>query len=194
METGDPKQVAVLAVVAVVALGFVFTRLPGKGLPTPPIAASAKPPAVVSRAGEPPLLRDPFSHPRLAPPKPKPTAVPETGSVRLAKAPDSLIGTLPPLGPLTGVASAPITVEATKPASKPPKPPAPSTTIIGLEAVAGAGDAVAFLAVGDAESQPFHASERVLGTIRLVRVDDGRVVLSGPKGHVILAVGEKVSL
>ena len=189
METGNPKQVAALGVVAVGAFGFLFTRLSGKSLsPLPPATTLAVRETPVQKAGVLVLSKDPFSHPHLAPAKKEsaPAEIPPKEAFHLLG--DLPTATLPgpdaPVGPLRPD----VTVE------KPTKSPAPVLTSVALEAVAGASDAVAFLSVGGAESRPFRLNDCVEGAIRLVRVDDGTVVLAGPKGRVTLAVGERRSL
>ncbi|RYG25340.1 hypothetical protein EON82_07450 [bacterium] len=75
METGNPKQVAVLGVMAVAAVGFLLSRLGGKALPVVTVASAEHKTesAITASLGSSTLLVDPFSHPKLAPAKPKPS-------------------------------------------------------------------------------------------------------------------------
>ena len=192
METGNPKQAALLGVLAVGAVGFLFTKLGGK--PSPAVLTD---PTVARRegkarpAGALTVGRDPFSHPRLAtkPEKPAGDAALATGLLPPPK-PMLLAGSFPAMGPLPSAETvAPVAVSVSS--VEPPKAPKIS---IGLEAVAGASDAVAFLSVGGADSQPFRPKDSVAGAIRLLRVGDGTAVLEGPGGRVTLEVGERRSL
>lgn len=190
METGDPKQLAVLAVMAVGALGFLVTRLGGKHDAPSQAKASASRSSVPRTAVAFNLVHDPFSHPRLAPKMEKPESVPSVALETKKRKSFSLIGSLPPADDAPLVV--PIAPKKTK--AEPLKPTVPESTIVGLEAIAGASDAVAFLTVGNAESLPFHPHQIVAGTIRLLSVGDGEVVLSGPKGPFTLGVGERKTL
>ena len=187
METGDPKQLAALGVAAVGALGFLGFQTLGR----PPLA---KPQATAQAEGRKeertarllPPTNDPFSHARLAPPKTVKEAAP---------APEPVIGkfvpmpeALPGIGPL-----APPDIRPVEEPEK-PKPKAPEGTHVGLEAIAGATDAVAFLTIEGGESQPYRPNDRIKGSIRLLRVEDGAVVLQGPKGERTLGVGERIRI
>ena len=195
METGDPKQLAALGVVALGAFGFLFSRLGGKApLPAVPATALARRETPVRPVGTFAFVNDPFSHPKLAPQEPK--VRPKAPDDSEKKPPTVMVGS-PSFGPLPlaeEIEKSPRPMEPPRSVAVAPNPPAPSLTMIGLEAIAGASDAVAFLSVGGAESQPFRPNDRVKGAIRLLRVEDGTVVLSGPKGEFTLDVGERKSL
>lgn len=194
METGNPRQVAILAMAAVGAVGFLVTRVGKRPVP-PPIAAAtaARRVAAVPAAAPLVLLKDPFSHARLAPVEPKAIQAPVEATP--AKPLPPLPGALPAVGPVDVQGTLPEVRKAApeKEARAAPKSE-PTTTTIGLEAIATASDTVAFLTVGGAESQPFRPGQKIVGAIRLVRAEDGAVVLSGPKGRVTLDVGERVAL
>ena len=196
MEIGNPKQVIALAVAAVGALGFLVSRL---GRPSLPPLASVGVEAPVEVSMRPRTLlasgKDPFSHPRLAPVVPKSPVESEPPTERK---PGPVTGRFAAFGPLPEIGEG--TTEAVplippKPREEPPKPSAlPIRTPIALEAVVGATDPTAFLSVDGAESRPFRANDKLGNGIRLVRIEDGAVVLSGPKGEVSLDVGERRSL
>ncbi len=193
METGNPKQVAVLAILAVGALGFLVTRMGGKAAP----AALAATAAAHASASHPfvalGVVRDPFSHPHLAQkvasnlstfPFPNPDKRPTF----------SMVGSLPSADRSPLVPTIP-TISKADPLPK-AVAPAPSSTgiTVGLDATAGATDSVAFITVGGAESRPFRPNERIQGSIRVLRVEDGSVVLTSPKGKLTLGVGERKTL
>lgn len=201
METGDPKQVAVLSVMAVGAVGFLFTRMGGKHAEPPKMAAAqraAAGPASVALT----LLHDPFSHPHLATKPTKPSA--EAPEEEPKGAPSPLMGSLPAasiLDPGSIGKDAPVTAVLppagpliAKKNHAPPRAAVPSPKTIGLEAIAGASATVAFLSVDGAESRPFGPREAVTPSVRVLRVEDGQVVLTGPHGKLTLGVGEKKSL
>ena len=201
METGNPKQVAVLGVLAVGAAGFLLARMGGK--PAPASAAAL----AVARLEDKPrpsgtltIGRDPFSHPRLATRTGSPSVEPGLAlgmGVPTVPKPKGLAGAFPAMGPLPpadGLGAPAGPVIAVAPSAEKPATTGPERTTIGLEAVVGASDAVAFLTVGGADSQPFRPKARVAGAIRLLRVGDGTVVLEGPRGRVTLDVGERKSL
>ena len=193
METGNPKQLATLAIVAVGAFGFLFSRLGGKSLPpiTPSTTLDRRDvPNLSARLFT--LVNDPFSHPKLASVETKTEA-----PVRLAAKPPKPMKGFPDMDPLPVPGMTPPEsnpMEPPPPVATVPKAAAPSAVTIGLEAIAGASDAMAFLTVGGAESQAFHPNDRIRGAIRLLRIEDGSVVLSGPKGEFSLDVGERKSL
>lgn len=196
MEAGNPKQVAVLSVIALAALGYL-----GKGMihgAAPLVAASAggSSASANSKVKEESLMLafDPFSHVKMTlakqPGKPtedKPASPPApTGP----PSPAPLVGSLPvpmtPMGPLSVEAP---TIPGTSAKTEPK--PAPATTLVSVEAVVAASDRVVFLAVDGADSRPFKTKDRVKGPIRVLRIDDGTVLLSGPKGELTLSVGEQ---
>jgi len=201
MEAGNPKQVAVLSVVAVLAIGFLVTRMRGNDLPK--IAQAIVDKATGRAAVMPPsypMVSDPFSHPKLAVTQ----AVATTTGTEAEKPmmPPFLVGELPPAGERPLPANVPsgeigqTTTEPLKPAEPKTEKAVPEGTEILLEATAGATDTVAFISIGGAESQPFHANDFLKsasfrGKVRLLRVDDGAIVLSGPKGELTIGVGER---
>ena len=194
METGNPKQLAVLSVMAVGAIGFLVIRLGSRSqTPTVQATVAARQEGKISSFVAFNMARDPFSHPKLAPVE---TKAAQEGAFIVSKpvglgSPVASFGPLPDAPAPTGFEGPVVPVASPKPASKPePKP----LTTIGLEAIAGASDSVAFLSVGGADSQPFHPKDSVAGAIRLLRVGDGTVVLEGPNGRVTLEVGERKSL
>lgn len=191
METGDPKQVAILGVLAVGALGFLGFRALGKPVPPPVQATARKEGAKVERTARLlPPANDPFSHPKLAPPVVKEEAAAPDPKVegKFPAMPTPLMGAYLPN--VEGPASTEVRpMEPKKPAE--PKVEAPKGTVVALEATAGASDAVAFLSVEGRESQPFHPQDRVANGIRLLRIEDGSVILRGPKGELTLNVGEQ---
>lgn len=200
MEAGNPKQVAVLSVVAVVAIGFLFTRMRSSDLPKMAQAIVDKatgrtpiaPPAY-------PMVADPFSHPKLA--VAKTSDNPVSGETDKPAMPPFLSGTLPPAGNGETPAG-----EIGNTKTEPLKPDDPSKNTVAtvvpegtdvlLEGTAGATDAVAFLSINGAESQPFRAKDFIKtkstkGKVRLLRVEDGAAVFSGPKGELTIGVGER---
>ncbi|GEM_PF-6679410 len=199
METGDPKQVAVLALLAVGAVGFLVTRLGARGSAPVAIAGATVRKAAPSRpAGSLTVMRDPFSHPKLAV-KPTTIDVPSEPPTTLPSEarPSPLTGDLPKVPFLpTAVAAVPLSPDAPPKAEAeaPKKAPVAVVTTVALEATAGATDAVAFLSVDGAESRAFRANEFVKGAVRVVRVDEGAVLLAGAKGKLTLGVGERKSL
>jgi hypothetical protein len=195
METGNPKQVAILSVMAVGAFGFLATRLGGK---SPAVALTAAAQAEGRKAStvlsDSPILIDPFSHPKLAPAKP--TTPADDSNVKTASM-NSLTGDIEGTLPL---ATAPLTAKVvsaegekqTKKVESPTKPEQPPVepVEVALEATAGASEDVAFLSINGADSQPFHPNDSIKGKVRLLRIEDGSIIVSGPKGELTINVGE----
>lgn len=194
METGNPKQVAILCVMAVGALGFLATRLGGKAVTTS-AAVAAKDASTQKATGLPsdlPISVDAFSHPKLAPPKQRviPVALAASPMSGGAIASDN-VSPLPFVGELPDDAIVRPVVRTPK-AKKPPVVLLkPEPVDVALEATAGSSDAVAFLSIAGADSQPFRANDQIKGKVRLLRIEDGSVVLSGPTGELTISVGER---
>ena len=195
METGNPKQVAILSVMAVGALGFLATRLGGK---SPAVALTATAQAEGRKANtvpsDSPLLIDPFSHPKLAPAKPTtPAADPNVKTASMSPLTGDIEGTLPlatePLATEIVAAHGQKQAKTIESPEKPAQTPVEHVEI-ALEATAGASEDVAFLSIDGADSQPFHPNDLVKGKVRLLRIEDGAVVVSGPKGELTINVGE----
>jgi len=205
MEAGNPKQVAALSVVAVVAVGFLVTRMKGSDLPKMAQAmvdkatghAAVAPPAF-------PMVSDPFSHPKLAVTQSDGTSSGSGVTGTGPATPPYLAGTLPPpSGPLAGNEPTGEIGDLKTEPLKPSDPTKGSTvavvpegTEVMLEGTAGATDVVAFLSINGAESQPFHPNDLIntkstKGKVRLLRVEDGAAIFSGPKGELTINVGER---
>ncbi len=198
MEAGNPKQVAILSVVAVGAIGFLVTRMHGSDLPKIAQAIVDKATGhspVVPPAN--PMVSDPFSHPKLAV-----TQISDSASgseTNKPVMPPFLSGTLPsagsqPSGEIGNTKTEPLKPE--DPTKGSTVAVVPEGTDVLLEGTAGATDAVAFLSINGAESQPFRANDFIntklsKGKVRLLRVKDGAAVLSGPKGELTINVGER---
>ena len=195
MEIGNPKQVGALAVVAVGALIFLFTRLDSRTPAGLPVAMRQTESTAKKRTAPLTVLRDPFSHPRLAPVEPK---LPEIARDESPKKPISLGGSLAEIDPLPSPRSieTPLSplVQGEPVRQEPTEIKRPVAVSVSLEGVVGTSDAVAFLSVDGAESRPFHASDPIVRGVRLLRIGDGVVVLGGLKGRFTLDVGEKASL
>ena len=197
METGDPKQLAAMGVAAVGALGFLgFRTLVHPPLPKISVVAQAESRKEEKTARLLPPSNDPFSHPRLAPAKivKERAAAPEPVTGKFAPMPEALPG----VGPVPGTDMGPLPPvdvrSVDRPKEKASRFKAPEGTNVGLEAIAGATDAVAFLTVEGGESQPYRPNDRIKGAIRLLRIEDGAVVLQGPKGELTLGVGERIRI
>ena len=195
METGNPKQVAALAVVAIGAMVFLVTRL-GSRTPVAGAVAVRQADRPVEKPNAPlALLRDPFSHPRLAPFEAK---RPVASKEKPPKKPFSIGGSLVAVNPLPSPAFAESPVEPIRleepVREKHAATKAPVAVSVSLEGVVGTDDPVAFLSVDGADSKPFRASDPIVRGVRLLRVGDGAVMLGGPKGKVSLDVGERRSL
>lgn len=196
METGNPKQVAILSVTAVLAIGFLVTRMHGQDLPK--VAQAIVDKATGHSAATPltyPMVTDPFSHAKLASTTTVANAESPTPTGQKQISPPFLDGLPPADGGPSGPIMKPPATETMPVKEVQPVAPKPEGTEILLEATAGASDAVAFLSVGGAESQPYRINDLIKGAskgkVRLLRVEDGAVVLSGPKGELTIGVGER---
>lgn len=195
METGNPKQVAVLCVMAVGALGFLATRIGGK---TAAATAAATARAETRKSGkapsDAPLLIDPFSHAKLA--MAKPISAPADSSTmptHFNPLTGDIEGTLPLVPEVPEDESVPSDEKSKPKEERDPTPPAPApvpTVEIALEATAGSSENVAFLSIDGADSKPYHPNDVLKSKVRLLSIEDGRVVVSGPKGQLTIEVGE----
>ena len=194
METGNPKQVAILCVMAVGAVGFLVTRLGGKAS-TAASAVAAERASAQKGTGVPsdlPILVDAFSHPKLAPQKPRAfTAVLRSTPPPNEGPPGEIDGPLPFVGALTHDGFIQPVVQ--KPAEKttPKLEPKSEPVDVVLEATVGSSANVAFISIAGADSQPFRPNDQIKSKVRLLRIEDGAVVLSGPKGELTINVGER---
>ena len=202
MKTGDPKQAAILSIVAVGAVGFLFSQLRGKG--AGPLAATSRVAAneSASTAGDSPelpssLYGDPFNHPILI----KMAIAAKQGDKPKSQDPPKKEIHIPPLtlGPFGSVMGTgeddvlpdpsdasekkggekrqPSTPDAQQAAQAPPKPPA-----LHLSAIVSATHAVALMRVGDGSTQEFLPGQKMA---------DGVVLQSIAEDHVVISFGHK---
>ena len=201
METGNPKQVAVLCVMAVGALGFLATRLVGKhDLQAVALASRSESRKAEIVPSDSPLLIDPFSHPKLAPAKPSVPSTELSGTSVAMRPLDGSIGGVLPVAsdpsdeyfssPEGDVASGDKSGDKKGTETKTDAPKPAEQTEVALEATAGASEDVAFLSVDGADSRPFHPNDSIKNKVRLLSIEDGAVVLSGPTGKLTINVGE----
>ncbi len=206
MKVGDQKQAAILGIVAVGAVVFLFMQLKGKSGPSTVVAAVNGAPAVetVSPAHSKlphSLYGDPFSHPILgqlasevkeAPQAAEPDpsqgdtvpALPDgTGRMGLS----GMIGSFmrpswtPHTRPKVGKTTPPVKAEAIK---------MPSLT---LSAVVSAGTPMALISIEGGSASRFSQGQRVAAGISIQAILEDRITLSvsGHKGPVTLLVGAK---
>lgn len=217
MQIGDPKKTAVLAIVAIGAIGFCFKQLTGGG-DTPkalrtdataaPDASGALPAAnaTLAMVSLDQLRNDAFSHPKLAskgvanqtgPITPQannanPNPVPNLGS---EGGPNSLPG------PLNG----PLQKEGDPVWPKPVNPGAPDgkpdgtvkvekVTQVTLKAIVKVGQRIAYISVDGQEARGFRSGDLLKDDIQVTVVNDDSVIVKSGTKTVTLKVGQQGDL
>lgn len=203
MKRSDPKQVAILSIVAVGAVLYLGFTLFGAGqkvaslmIPSTSREAGAKP------EGELPaeLLKDPFSHPKLvnadkqAPPQrtvavdesPQPPALPFAGRFEGGTG----------LAPLS-----PIVLQSAQKGDQPAEIAGPDRKeieaprkLVALSAIVKVERQMAFLSVNGSESRAFRAGALLAPGLRLLSIGESSVKLGTADKTIELAVGGEVSL
>lgn len=210
MQVGDPKKTALLGVVAVGAIGFLFSRVFGGGGDAPkamrqangsPDAVSAPATGAMSTTSLAQLTNDPFSHSRLAR-----LAVNTPGTT----APNSG-GAAPNVDPLPsgngGGAADPsngmfgITKDTpgdwakpVEPGQKPAGVSVDKLTTLTLRAIVKVDRRMAYLVVNGDEARGFKAGDSVTKDVVVVIVNDDSVILKTNTRTVTLKVGQQGEL
>ncbi|MEA2554350.1 MAG: hypothetical protein QOJ65_2526 [Fimbriimonadaceae bacterium] len=188
MKTGDKKQAIALTAVAVLAIGFLGSRLiPSKSATVKAVrAAEAAKPELGSDVLDLPLavLGNPFSHPKLAvqtvkvdqAQTPAPKKPPKT-DIDKGKLPDWAGDTggdsAPPFDPGDPNSGTTNTEENAGETRKTPR--GPRIRVIALMRV---GHPLAMLAVNDGNSVTFGVGEKILDGVKLAGIGDSFVTVS----------------
>jgi hypothetical protein len=187
MKTGDKKQAIALTAVAVLAIGFLGSRLiPSKSATVKAVrAAEAAKPELGSDVLDLPLavLSNPFSHPKLAvqtvkvDPTPTPPQKTPKPDIDKGKLPDWAGGTggdfSPPVDPGDPNSGATNTEENAGETRKTPR--GPRIRVIALMRV---GHPLAMLAVNDGSSETFRIGQQILEGVKLAGIGDSFVTVS----------------
>lgn len=204
MKRSDPKQVIVLSVVAVGAVGYLMVSLLGAGRragsPSPTSSAqeeSREP----SHSAPLELLRDPFSHPtliasardvRTQTPPPEPAAEPAT-----------MPGAAPlPIGSgMTFGSVGPVSVRPEPSSDDPAESAGPDRKLevakgprIALSAIVKVDRPMAFLSIEGSESRAFQVGALIAPGVRLVDIQAGLITLRFRGKSTNLKVGEEAAL
>jgi len=222
MQIGDPKKTAILAVVAVAALGFCFKQLFGGGGEPKPVrqaggnaeASNGQAPASgkLAMLQLDPLRGDAFSHPRLAP-KTAGNANstsgaqtnPATGG---APHPDTGAGQpqgtqLP--GPFANGGSIDMTPDPRWPIPLSPieagQKPDPGSvkvekvvTHVTLKAIFKVNQRLAYISIDGQEARGFRSGDPIKDDIQVVFVNDDSVIVKSGTKTVTLKVGQQGDL
>jgi hypothetical protein len=205
MKVGDTKQVAVLGVVAVLAIGFLIYRLlPSREVAVRSAVAAATAAGSSSRDLGLQLVRDPFSSERLSL-RSKPAssdaqesaqAAPKSGNqwevqggkkinVKPDEFPNALVGSLP-----GGGLPMPVPEDHT-PVNRRKETGEVTATLFRLDATMNAGEPKAMISVNGADARMFQAGDTVGPQGHVVTVDDSGVEISVGGKRIRLAVGEE---
>lgn len=210
MQIGDPKKTAILAVVAVGALGFCAKQLLFAG-GTPHAVRQADSGSGASGEGDvaaggmvvattvEDLRVDPFSNPKLAV-KPDPKA-----GLNLDPAPAPPLDSKPnsPFLPLPGATG----IEKIPPSQWPnpvdpgqPAPPNPGdvkvekVTQVTVKAIVKVNRYMAYLSVDGQEARGFRPGDLIKNDLQVAFVNDDSVILKSSKTTVTLKVGQQGDL
>lgn len=210
MQIGDPKKTAILALVAVGALGFCAKQLLFAG-GTPHAMRQADSGAESSGEGDvaasgmvvattvEDLRVDPFSNPKLAV---KPSSTTDAGAI---PAPPSPIASKPnsPFLPLPGATG----IEKIPPDQWPnpvdpgqTEPPTPGdvkvekVTQVTLKAIVKVNRYMAYLSVDGQEARGFRPGDLIKNDLQVAFVNDDSVILKSSKTTVTLKVGQQGDL
>ena len=191
MKTGNKSQAMILAVVAVLAIGFlIYQLLPGKEKPSfvaraPEVSLSPSAGAVATLSLE--VAGNPFSHPKLAPSEP--AAVPK------AQPPSQIdkSGSVTPVSPeMPQVAGQTPGTNAAENAGKTRlKIQGPS---IKLTAIMRVGDPVAMLNVNDKSGQTFGVGDLIDPKTRLIAIGGSSITVEFLGEEHEIATGETCKL
>ncbi|HZH98505.1 MAG TPA: hypothetical protein VEX38_05995 [Fimbriimonadaceae bacterium] len=202
MKTGNPKQVTVLAIVAVLAVGFViYQALPKieKAAPQTPTQLPQQEQGQFVQAGLPQaLIGDPFTHPALFK-KLSPAEKSEEAPPKLSGKLDG-DGYKPARPDLSDFFYGPF-LEGDQPGENAgngqQSQQEPKRTALTLSAILATEENVALIAIDDEGSKRFGKGARI-GPATVVSISDSQVVLSywekGKPKRIALRVGQKVEL
>lgn len=202
MRPSNPKQVLILSIVAVGAIGFLGTSILGIGKSVVSRLAEGgeetkSDPVAATRPTD--LLGDPFSHPKLAlaseptNPDSKPDAAPKPAQ------PPNLDGTLPPLPgtrPLQpNVGIVPDTeVQPDETTGNSRKPDGKVGPRVALTAVVKVKNSIAFLSVNGGETRAYRQGDLLAPGFRLIAVGEGQVTIRNAQATFQMAVGQEIQL
>jgi len=206
MKSSDPKQVAILSLVAISAIGYLGFTLLGSGQKAAMRMAAREQTAESEAEGEAvasqELLRDSFTHPVLIRNRRE-----EQQKASLASAPPAPLGGKATsgasgfmwpsgIGPLRvthegGEGAAELPADSTGLNRKSVEAPRPT---VSLSAVVKVERAMAFLSINGKESLAFRAGDLVAPGLRLVAIAADSVTLRTPRKVVELKLGEEKAL
>lgn len=210
MQVGDPKKTAILAVVALGAIGFCLSQVFG-GKDEPRMLRQAGGPQTSAPAGSSAIavaqldrLRvDPFSHPMLAAKmtskQPDNTESPR-GAPPVLGRPGISPGEGPPepFGPGTGIDK---TMDPKWPIPLSPGQRPDGATIqvekltqITLKAIVKVGSRTAYLSVDGQDARGFRPGDFVRGDVQVAFINDDSVIVKSRKATVTLRVGQQGEL
>jgi hypothetical protein len=218
MQVGDPKKTAMLAVVAVGALGFCFKQLLGGGGDGPKALRQANGGGgTAADSGQTPapamtlamvqldhLRTDPFSHPKLAPKtagQTTPGGVTGQGGTPLVSPIDPKQGG-DPQGQLPWERGS-IGIDKTKPGSwpdpvnpgsKPGEVEVKKLTQVTLRAIVKVNERLAYISVDGQEAQAYRPGDSIKDDITVAFVNDDSVIVKNSKSTVTLKVGQQGDL
>jgi hypothetical protein len=213
MKVGDPKKTAILAVIAVLAIGFCFKQLFGGG-GEPKVLRQA---AGASADGATPasgtlvatnldqLRVDPFSHPRLAPKVPTGGAITQTPSGGTNPDGLGLKTGLVPDGPgeLPRAYSPGLPIDKTpgrnwpdpvNPGEKPAGVEVKKVTQMTLKAIVKVNQRLAYISIDGQEPRAFRPGDLIKDDIQVAFVNDDSVIIKSSKATVTLRVGQQGDL
>lgn len=204
MKASNPKQVVVLSVVAIGAIGYLGHSLFGLGNAVVARIVGQTEPETKAESAEPPaieLLGDPFAHPKLASNGLSPASTPPPTSVTSPQATDPSIPE-PSLPPPTIGGSLPLKPQF---GIVPEASPKPAETTgndreknenqgprVALTAIVKVDKPVAFLSLNGKESRAYRPGDLLAPGIRLTHVGSSSIRFQSPTASYHLSVGQEI--
>lgn len=201
MRASDPKQVAVLSVVAVAAIGYLGYTLFGSGKASKPMRlvreAAAEAPVGSTDKLPTEMIGDPFFHPMLVK---RDEETPQSPGAQTQPS-KSTAPNVPPMPPIQGILPAsPFGVRYTVG----PQQPAEDTGAnrkeeraglrLALTAIVKVDQSMALLSLGGKDTQTFRVGQTLGENIRLIAIGEDSITVATKQGKRRIHIGEEAEL
>lgn len=205
MKASDPKQVAVLSVVAVGAIGFLGYTLFGGGKPSKPMRlvreAEAETPGGTADKLPAEMVGDPFFHPKLVKLEEEASTKPVEHPAGQTEPSKSASPNVPRLPPMQG--TLPVSPFGVRYTVAPPQPAEDTGTNrkeeraglrIALTAIVKVDQSMALLSLGGKDTQTFRVGQTLGEDIRLVAIGEDSITVATKGGKRRIRIGEEAEL